>query len=57
MGETQENWVTPQNGLNLQLIYHRQLKTKEDDEGVRESQWWEVYRKSSGNKSKIVMHI
>ena len=27
-GETQENWVTPQNGLSLQLIYHRQLKQK-----------------------------
>ena len=56
-GETQENWVTPQNGLSLQLIYHRQLKTKEDDKGVGESQWWEVFRKSSGNKGKIIMSI
>ena len=30
MGETQENWVTCQNGWNPHLKYHFQLKTKED---------------------------
>ena len=30
MGETQENWATCQNGWNLHLKYHLQLKTEED---------------------------
>ena len=30
MRETQENWVTHQNGWNPHLKYHLQLKTKED---------------------------
>ena len=36
MGETQENRVIRQNGQNLYLKYHLQLKTKEDvgGEGV-----------------------
>ena len=34
MGETQENWVTRQNGQSYNLKYHLQLKTKEDVGGV-----------------------
>ena len=30
MGETQENWVTHQNGQSPHHKYHPQLKTKED---------------------------
>lgn len=33
MGDTQENWVTPTDGLRQYLKYHLQLKTK--DIGVR----------------------
>ena len=33
MGETQDNRVTPPNGGNPHLIYHLQLKTKEDAGG------------------------
>lgn len=36
MGETQENWVTCQNGQNPPLKCHPQLKTKED---VGDSVW------------------
>ena len=30
MGETQENWVTHQNGWSPHLQYHCQLTTKEE---------------------------
>ena len=38
MGETQENKVTPQNGLSNNLKDHVQLKTKEDVGG-----WWSQF--------------
>ena len=38
MGETQEKWITHQNGQSSHLKYQSQLKIKEDG-GGEESQW------------------
>lgn len=43
MGETQEKWVTPWNGLALTWKYYPQLKTQKDDGGG----WGEEPRKRS----------
>ena len=49
MRETWESRVTLQNGQNLHLKYHLQLKTKEGVEGGQ-SQLWEVTRENTVNK-------
>lgn len=55
MGDTQENWVTPQNGSSHHIKCYLQLKTKEDVLGG--GQLWEVTRKVTVNKNKVVMQI
>lgn len=54
MGETQEHWVTRQNNGSHHLQYHLRLKTKML---VMESQLWEVNRKSTVNKGKVIMQV
>ena len=49
MWETQENWVTHQNGQSLCHKYYPQLNTKEDIESG-ESQLREITRKSTVDK-------
>ena len=56
MGETQEYWVAHQNGQSPHLKYQPQLKTEEDVEGGK-SQLWEVTRKTTVNKGKIVIQV
>lgn len=54
LGETEEHWVTGQNGKAITINATFSLRTK--DVGIG-SQLWEFRRKSTVNNSKIVMQI
>lgn len=53
MGDTQENWVTPWNGLSYHLKYHLKLKTKDIQVGEEPVGG---YQEKHSEKGKVFMH-